>query len=387
MAVPLPVVADKLLQLAQADVQPAAPHEIKPVAAARNSVPSSLAVEEVKIPSWLAPLARESESTTTVATPELPPLPDSMPAPLSSSGGTLAETLPETHQRSHSAVFGGQLLGESATTTPVPASGSKKGLIIGIAATLLIAAGVVWHMRQPGNLISSLLASKPAPAQTAKLVPASVPASSPQPSASVSPSIVKPTPTPASTSVAPSEPAERIATTPAPPPAPVAKNPSTAARNTPVVEPSAKPTVGEVHLATPVLNRTEEPQSGNDAAPAIDSNQSSNTDPLAGLATGQGKEPTAPLPIGGDVKQARLIKSVPPIYPSTARAEHIFGAVKIDALIDTNGNVSTLKILSGPGLLHQAALEAVKQWKYEPAQLDGKPTPVHLTVTVQFHAQ
>jgi protein TonB len=279
------------------------------------------------------------------------------------------------------------LLGESATTTPVPASGSKKGLIIGIAATLLIAAGVVWHMRQPGNLISSLLASKPAPAQTAKLVPASVPASSPQPSASVSPSIVKPTPTPASTSVAPSEPAERIATTPAPPPAPVAKNPSTAARNTPVVEPSAKPTVGEVHLATPVLNRTEEPQSGNDAAPAIDSNQSSNTDPLAGLATGQGKEPTAPLPIGGDVKQARLIKSVPPIYPSTARAEHIFGAVKIDALIDTNGNVSTLKILSGPGLLHQAALEAVKQWKYEPAQLDGKPTPVHLTVTVQFHAQ
>ncbi len=390
MAVPLPEVTDKLLQLAQAEVKPAAPPEIKPVAAARNSVSSSLAVEEVKIPSWLAPLARESESTTTATAPELPPLSDSMPAPLSSSGGTLTETLPETHHRSHSAVFGGQLLGESAATTPAPASGSKKGLFIGIAATLLLAlgVGVFWYSRQPGNLISSMLASKPAPVQTAKFAPASVPASNPQPSAPVSPSIVKPAPAPASTSVAPSEPAERIATTPAPPPAPVAKNPSTAARNTPVVEPPpAKPTVGEVHLATPVLNRTEEPQSGNDAAPAIDSNQSSNTDPLAGLAAGQGKEPTAPLPIGGDVKQARLIKSVPPIYPSTARAEHIFGAVKIDALIDVNGNVSTLKILSGPGLLHQAALEAVKQWKYEPAQLDGKPTPVHLTVTVQFHAQ
>ena len=46
-----------------------------------------------------------------------------------------------------------------------------------------------------------------------------------------------------------------------------------------------------------------------------------------------------------------------------------------------------MKILSGPPLLHQAALNALKQWKYQPAELDGKPTSMHLTVTLQFRTQ
>jgi len=386
--VPLPEVSDKLLQLAQSDVKPAAPPEIKPAAPVRNFASATLAVEEVKIPSWLAPLARESESTAADVAPELPPLSDSLPASASSSGGALSETLPETHHRSHSAVFGGQLLGESATATPTPASGSKKGLFIGIAATLILAAGAFWYSRQPDNLISSVLASKSAPVPAQNFTRTNAPATTPRPSVPDSPSIVKPAPAPASSSVVvPSEPPAHVAATPAPPPAPAAKSLSTATHNPPAVEPPAKPTVGEVHLATPVLNRPEESQSGNDAEPTIDSNQSSNTDPLAGLAAGHSKEPTAPVPIGGEVKQARLLKSIPPIYPSSARAQHVSGAVKIDALIDANGNVSSVTIISGPGMLHQAALEAVKQWKYEPAQLNGKPTPVHLTVTVQFHGQ
>jgi len=387
-SVPLPEVADKLLQLAHSDVKPATPPEIKTAAPVRNFAPASLAVEEVKIPSWLAPLARESESTTAEVAPELPPLSDSLPASASSSNGVLSESIPETHHRSHSAVFGGQLLGENAAATPAPASGSKKGLIIGIAATLLLAGGAFWYSRQPDNLISSLLASKSAPVPAQNFTRTSAPASTVRPTVPDSPSIVKPAPAPASSAVVvPSEAPTHVVATPAPPPAPAAKSFSTATHSAPAVEPPAKPTVGEVHLATPVLNRPEESQSGNDAEPTIDSNPASNTDPLAGLAAGHGKEPTAPVPIGGDVKQARLLKSVPPIYPSTARTQHISGAVKIDALIDANGNVSSVTVLSGPGMLHQAALVAVKQWKYEPAQLNGKPTPVHLTVTVQFHGQ
>ena len=387
-SVPLPEVADKLLQLAQANVKPAAPPEIEPAAPVRSFAPATLAVEEVKIPSWLAPLARESESAAAEVAPELPPLSDSLPASASSSGGVLSETLPETHQRSHSAVFGGQLLGESATAAPAPASRSKKGLFIGIAATLLLAAGAFWYSRQPDNLISSVLAAKSAPVPAQNFTRSNAPASTSRSSVPASPSIVQPAPAPATSSVVvPSESPAHVAATPPPTPVPAAKNPSTATHSAPVIEAPAKPTVGEVHLATPILNRPEESQSGNDAEPTIESNQSSNTDPLAGLAAGHGKEPTAPLPIGGDVKQARLLKSVPPIYPSTARAQHVSGAVKIDALIDANGNVSSVTIISGPGMLHQAALQAVRQWKYEPAQLDGKPTPVHLTVTVQFHGQ
>jgi protein TonB len=95
----------------------------------------------------------------------------------------------------------------------------------------------------------------------------------------------------------------------------------------------------------------------------------------------------APAPVGGDVKPAQLLKSVPPEYPQMARNQRVSGNVQIDALIDADGNVSSMKVLSGPPLLHQAALNALKQWKYQPAELDGKPTSMHLTVTIQFRTQ
>ena len=70
-----------------------------------------------------------------------------------------------------------------------------------------------------------------------------------------------------------------------------------------------------------------------------------------------------------------------------ARNQHISGNVQVDALIDANGRVTTMKVVSGPTLLHQAAMDALKQWKYHPAMLDGKPVAMHLTVTIQFRLQ
>jgi protein TonB len=46
-----------------------------------------------------------------------------------------------------------------------------------------------------------------------------------------------------------------------------------------------------------------------------------------------------------------------------------------------------MKVVSGPSLLHQAAMDALRQWKYQAALLDGKPVPMHLTVTIQFRLQ
>lgn len=383
----LPEVANKLLQFAQAGLKPTAPPDIKPAAPARNLVPPSLATEQVKVPSWLAPLARESQSTPAepLALPVLPPLSDSLSASLSASAESLTAGITESHHP-HSSTFGGQLLGESSAPPPAVASRSKKGLFIGIAATLFLAASVGWYMRQPNNLISNLIAARTAPAQTVNLPSAAVSAPAPRPAAPLA-GIIKPAPAPASASVIHSESPANVAATPVPAAPPAAKNPKTAASNTPPVEEPKKPAVGEVHFATPVVNRAGESQEGNEAEPSIEVNQSGDADPLAGLAASHRKEPTAPLPIGGDVIQARLLKSVPPIYPPTARAQHISGEVKIDALIDANGNVSTMTIISGPTLLHKAALDAVKQWKYEPAQLDGKPTSVHVTVGVQFRSQ
>jgi protein TonB len=87
------------------------------------------------------------------------------------------------------------------------------------------------------------------------------------------------------------------------------------------------------------------------------------------------------------VKPAKLLTRVPPVYPALARGQHVSGDVLIDALIDPTGHVTTMKIISGPTLLHQAAMDALRQWKYQPATLDDKPVQMHLTVTVQFRLQ
>jgi len=88
--------------------------------------------------------------------------------------------------------------------------------------------------------------------------------------------------------------------------------------------------------------------------------------------------------VGGQVQKARLVKSVPPVYPPFAKSSRVSGNVILDALIDATGNVTELKAISGPAMLRQAAMDAVKHWKYEPARLNGRPVALHLAVTVKF---
>jgi protein TonB len=59
----------------------------------------------------------------------------------------------------------------------------------------------------------------------------------------------------------------------------------------------------------------------------------------------------------------------------------------VDALIDANGNVTELKVISGPPILRQPAMDAVRQWKYDPARLNGQPVALHLGVTVRFRVE
>lgn len=106
---------------------------------------------------------------------------------------------------------------------------------------------------------------------------------------------------------------------------------------------------------------------------------------MGGLAAGS-VTPAPPVEpaVGGEVQQARLIRSFPPAYPELARSTRVSGDVIVDALIDATGKVTSVKVVSGPVLLQQAAIETVRQWKYEPARLDGKPVATHLSVTVRF---
>jgi TonB family protein len=382
--------ATKVLELAHAD--PKLPKQ------ATEKTPVSAPDEEVKIPSWLAPLSRETQNTVEASSAET--LADREPTSGDIQNPEESFTVPveNSGRKAETAVFGSQLLGEVSSEAASSESGSKKALFVGIAAALLMVAGGTWYSRQPGNFISGLFESKPAPAQVSNGGnPGFASPSSKTESAA--------TPTPDATSFAPSsvtttalgvsEPVSNGSSAPntsvSMTSAPMSKNADPVFPNASLIEEPKKPALGNVRLAKPVVSRHSPSQAGIEAEPALEAHQipggGATLPDLAAARRAEPAEPSAPLAVGGEVKQAQLIKSVSPVYPPTAKLQHVAGDVKIDALIEADGNVSTMKILSGPPLLHQAALTAVKQWKYKPAQLDGKPTAMHLTVTVQFRFQ
>jgi TonB family protein len=94
--------------------------------------------------------------------------------------------------------------------------------------------------------------------------------------------------------------------------------------------------------------------------------------------------PAGALRVGGAVRQPRKIKDVPPVYPPIARTARVQGVVIIEASIDPAGNVGDARILRSIPLLDQAAVDAVKQWQYEPTLLNGTAVPIIMTVTVNF---
>lgn len=94
--------------------------------------------------------------------------------------------------------------------------------------------------------------------------------------------------------------------------------------------------------------------------------------------------PKSPIRVGGGVKAMRLIFGPEPVYPILARHSKISGAVVIDAVIDTQGNVVEMHPKSGNPLLLIAAMEALHRWKYEPTILGGQAYPVQLLVTITF---
>ena len=86
----------------------------------------------------------------------------------------------------------------------------------------------------------------------------------------------------------------------------------------------------------------------------------------------------------GTVVPPRLIKSVPAVASLDDLRDFERGDVVIDALIDESGQVKSMNVLSGPPSLRPRAMDALKNYKYVPATLNGKPIPAHVTVNIQF---
>ena len=99
-------------------------------------------------------------------------------------------------------------------------------------------------------------------------------------------------------------------------------------------------------------------------------------------------EPSGPIYVTGDVTKPAKINEVKPQYTEIARKARIQGVVILQATIDKNGDITDVKVLKGLHMgLSEAAVTAVKQWKFKPATLNGKPVAVYYNLTVNFQLQ
>jgi protein TonB len=103
------------------------------------------------------------------------------------------------------------------------------------------------------------------------------------------------------------------------------------------------------------------------------------TGPIGGVVGG-----VVPVRAIGDIKPPKRVKEVAPIYPEDARQARVEGVVILECTTDTYGRVMGVKVLRSIPVLDQAAIDAVRQWKYEPMIINGEAHAVVFTVTVRF---
>jgi protein TonB len=95
-------------------------------------------------------------------------------------------------------------------------------------------------------------------------------------------------------------------------------------------------------------------------------------------------KPEKPRPMSEGVMEAALLNKVQPQYPAAARLMHIAGTVRLQAIIGKDGRVRDVEVLSGNPILVQAALAAVREWRYRPTELNHEIVEVETEITVNF---
>jgi protein TonB len=183
---------------------------------------------------------------------------------------------------------------------------------------------------------------------------------------------------------------------PPPPPAPPkAKQPETPAKPAPAVSPASAPVEAPAEISPePPLQFS--PRGGEGGFEGgLEGGSIGGI--VGGLAAAPPPPPPPPPPatpaprtpvrIGGALKAPVLMKRVEPIYPDFAVQAKAFGVVILEATVDEHGRVEAVRVLRSIKVLDQAAVDALKQWQYEPLILNGIPTPFVLTVTFNFGLQ
>lgn len=173
---------------------------------------------------------------------------------------------------------------------------------------------------------------------------------------------------------------------PPPPPAPVRVTEMPTAR--PAANPDVAPTTAPAEI------RAETPPPG---IPVVGLAPTGDGVPQGvGLLTGDKPvaittpdppRPAAPIRVADLPVSPRKTVDVRPVYPEIARIARVEGTVVMEAVLDTSGRVTQLRVLTSVPMLDQAALDAVRQWRYTPSLYGGHPVSVLMTITVRFTLQ
>jgi protein TonB len=173
---------------------------------------------------------------------------------------------------------------------------------------------------------------------------------------------------------------------PPPPPQPPAAAPVKAVR--PKIIPTQSAVAPRVIPKNVEIVKDEAPDLvGVDGGFGITNNGSGPLNTILGGPSGPAPpKPAAParIKVGGQVQAAKMLHQTLPAYPAIAKTAHVAGTIVLHAIIAKDGTVQALEYISGPPLLMKAAMDAVRDWRYTPTQLNGDPVEVDTTISVVF---
>jgi periplasmic protein TonB len=189
--------------------------------------------------------------------------------------------------------------------------------------------------------------------------------------------------------------------TPTPPYHGGTNSPSGPSRGNPINHPDGRAKFPEIMVQPPSIPSHVQ-ESPSDEAPGISPGFGPGSTNVPGGGSGSGDlltggsdsgpaipvrpatAPEKPRPMSEGVMEAALTHKVQPQYPAAARLMHLQGTVRLRAIIGKDGSVSELEVLSGNPILVQAAVAAVREWRYRPTRLNNESVEVETYITVNF---
>jgi TonB family protein len=279
-----------------------------------------------------------------------------------------------------------------------PSQGGSKKVVLALVAVVLLAAALYigWTQlhgkvnlpflgeSQPSAApVASSPSPRPATPSNAPAAPTSTPAAVPVAQSSAQPASAAPAPPASKTADFASTQEDSSASTSGPNAAKLAKSSAMQAAGSAAAK-AAQPIIVKGDAPLPTLKKADAPVDPAPSMVGLGTAGSGAPINLVNTSSHTSRPVLQSVNVSQGVSQGVVIKKVQPKYPSNAISRHIEGSVSLTATIGKNGSITAVKVDSGEPMLTQAAIDAVRQWKYKPYLLNGEPVELQTQVTLVF---